>query len=150
LSNDIDTEQRPIIDVVTREAAILNNQNSIPFNTPTDVVIKFLEPESEIYIKEFNRNLQLGQIAREEQPILQMKAETSKLLADVPVSQGQFLFGWMAGINLHAINFKLVSGNSVDGFGRKSIISRVNRQETKDNTVKGGVSGFFDRNQQQN
>lgn len=137
---------RPMVEVLSREAAMQNGTlSNQPFHSPTDVVIKFLEPENEIYTTVFNRNLQLGNIKIEDQLIMQHKAEGSKLLADVPDSQGAFLFGWMAGIGVHSINFKAVSSNSIDGFGRKSIISRINKQETRDNTPKGGVSSFFSK-----
>lgn len=132
-----------MLDNMNKEVAKTSAPGSQPFLSGIEVNRMFIEPEEYIFDKQYNRNLQMGYIKYEDQPILQMKWETAKLLADVPASQGQFLFAWMAGINVDSVNFKLVSSNSIDGKGRLSMLTRVIKQESKDTTTKGGVSSFF-------
>lgn len=135
------TDSTSLLDAMSKSER--QQSSTTPFLSSIEVNRMFIEPEDHIYDKPYNRNLQMGFIERMDQPIQQMKWESAKLLADVPPSQGMFLFSWMAGINIDSVNFKFVSSNSVDGKGRMSMLTRVVRQIQKDETQKSSVSNFF-------
>ncbi len=110
----------------------------------TEIVRRLIEPENEIREREFNRNLQLGNIERGDVMILEHRWEVSKLLKFIPENNGAFLFSEVGQLLENTINFHTVITNSVDGWGRKAGMTQIRKEEFKDTTTRG-MSSYFSK-----
>lgn len=114
----------------------------------TQLVQMFIEPESDVYSRVFNRNLQMGNIDKTTYLVSTQKWEVSDWLGQIPVDQGEFIFRMLKDRIINQVNFIYAASNSVDAVGRKSVITNINKQETKDTTQKSGLMNFNKNNNQ--
>jgi hypothetical protein len=131
-------------------SASLEAVNSLPDNSPdfvnnSEIGRRFMEPEDKVTTKQFNRNLQMGYIVREDLLVMEQQWNSAQLINSIPEDNGKFLFNWIGDHILMNINFKLATSNSVDGRGRQSVISRIVRSFSKDETQKGGFGSLLGR-----
>jgi len=131
-------------------SANMNAVDSLPDNTPdfvnsAEIGRRFMEPERDVTTKMFNRNLQMGFIVRDDLLVMESQWNSAQLIKDIPPENGQFLFTWIGDHLLKAINFKLATSNSIEGRGRQSVISRIVRSFSKDETPQGGISAMLSK-----
>jgi hypothetical protein len=123
--------------------AVENVNQAMPdFVNSAEIGRRFLEPETQVTSIQFNRNLQMGNIQREDLIVASHKFNVAQLINEVPNANGRFLFQFIADHLVKDVNFLLVASNSVDGKGRNSVVSRIVRSFSKDETPKGGFGSL--------
>lgn len=124
------------------EAVESVNQSMPDFVNSAEIGRRFLEPETQVTSIQFNRNLQMGNIKREDLVVASHKFNVAQLINEVPHANGRFLFQFIADHLIKDVNFLLVASNSVEGKGRNSVVSRIVRSFSKDETPKGGFGSL--------
>lgn len=119
------------------------------FVNSSEIGRRFMEPEEKVTDKIFNRNLQMGNIRREDLEIIKAQFSNAMLIRSIPVDSGRFLFLDIGNHIINDINFGLAASNSVDGRGRASVISRIVRSFSKDETPKSGIGSMFGKKEGQ-
>jgi hypothetical protein len=123
--------------------AVENVNQSMPdFVNSAEIGRRFLEPETQVTSIQFNRNLQMGNIKREDLVVASHKFNVAQLINEVPDANGRFLFQFIADHLIKDVNFLLVASNSVEGKGRNSVVSRIVRSFSKDETPQGGFGSL--------
>jgi hypothetical protein len=126
--------------------AVNSANSSMPdFVNSSEIGRRFMEPEENVTEKPFNRNLQMGNIERNDLLVMESQWNSADLIYSIPEDNGKFLFSWVGDHIVKNIHFKLATSNSVDGRGRQSVISRIVRSFSKDETQQGGFSSLLNR-----
>lgn len=136
------TEGNRLEQYAQMEAVESVNQSMPDFVNSAEIGRRFLEPETQVTANHFNRNLQMGNIKREDLIVASHKFNVAQLINEVPSANGRFLFQFIADHLIKDVNFLLVTSNSVDGKGRNSVVSRIVRSFSKDETPKGGFGSL--------
>jgi hypothetical protein len=106
------------------------------------VVQMFMEPEGEVTTRDYNRNWVLGNLNQEQFLISEQRWSTADWLDMIPADQGKFIFSMLRDHELRHMNFIYAASCSIEGFGRKSVVTQIKKEEFKDITQKQGIFSF--------
>lgn len=108
----------------------------------TELQEKTIEPDKGLDVEHINRNLQLGNISKQEYPFFITKTNKVVELMNYPFSRGGPLYRNQANKIMKQLNLEVISSNSREALARTLLNTRVNVSKLKDETPeKGWFSG---------
>jgi hypothetical protein len=125
----------------------LRGQSADIVTSHVHILEKHAEPETQIDKKSINRNNVLGNISKEELPILANTRHVQRIVEKMPIevsggTNGLVVFAELLNDDIH---FMLVTSNSVDGKARTLSYTKITQSQYKDATKKSTIDGLFGR-----
>ena len=110
---------------------------------------KTIEPDKTLDISNINRNLQLGNLSKNDYSFVITKTNKFVELNNYPFSRGGPVFRNRGKLIMQQLNFEVVTSNSIEGTARKLLNTRINVSRLKDESPEKGIFSGLRRGREQ-